>query len=748
MSEQETMRLVAEVVDKYSGPLKNMMEQLKKIGEGSKKVHSEGKKHVDDHHKSYHELREQMKKVKETTTDSLRPAFNALGISVLSVSAAIASVSESVKSFGEYGEKLEFAHRASGLLQGSVRGLAEANQKYGVSTEDTIKSLEQFGAHMDELHRKSPAYINAWKALGGNAWNEIGSPLAKLDGRREEQLKKAMEIVPKIRDVDQRRRVLALLGLPENWAYLTDHEMQEMQKKASDFNKRFPFSAENAHAAKEAWDELLSTFRGLRDEMAGEFAPGFTSGLKGLNEILHSEEWKSFKTNVQEIGKWFSSWNIGSLKTDLKDIQWFLEKYGQLRDFLKKDHSLFPAKPSSGTSDSQENQKTQENIKEGTRKGLEEFFQSLKMQQQSGMYMPMAYHPGGGSIGGSGGGGSAPKFGSSEFPLVGGGGGNTRGDRNNNPGNLKMGDVARAFGAVGADDRGFAIFPNRESGAAAQEALVKSDRYKGLSLRQFASKYAEGSPDWMRTVGGAMGIGANDVVNNQDPRLIDAIRRAEGTGRGTGDFLRGAGRANYMSGQHGGIGQNLTTIRTAGGRTFTANAASAPYLKGFVEDLERGGAPINSIGGYNPRHIAGTNKWSQHAYGNALDIDQHSRGVTSKAFADWARANPEKLNAAVKKWGIINGASFGDWGHFEWGGTGGEGARIRDMVRRGRGGPRDPELLRRGMKSDSDLSGNAKLTIDLNGFPKGTQTSHSADGIFKEVTLNRGRPMLQSSEYS
>jgi hypothetical protein len=85
---------------------------------------------------------------------------------------------------------------------------------------------------------------------------------------------------------------------------------------------------------------------------------------------------------------------------------------------------------------------------------------------------------------------------------------------------------------VAADDKGFAIFPNRESGEAAHETLIKSNRYSGLTLQQFAGKYAEGSSDWMRTVGRELGIGPGDVVNNQDPRLAGAIRKAEGTGGG------------------------------------------------------------------------------------------------------------------------------------------------------------------------------------------------------------------------
>jgi hypothetical protein len=35
-----------------------------------------------------------------------------------------------------------------------------------------------------------------------------------------------------------------------------------------------------------------------------------------------------------------------------------------------------------------------------------------------------------------------------------------------------------------------------------------------------------------------------------------------------------------------------------------------------------------------------------------------------------------------------------------------------------------------------------------NGFPRGTRTASKADGLFKEVTLNLGRPMAPASETS
>ncbi len=138
------------------------------------------------------------------------------------------------------------------------------------------------------------------------------------------------------------------------------------------------------------------------------------------------------------------------------------------------------------------------------------------------------------------------------------GGGGTRGDRNNNPGNMKDGPFARAHGATGADSGGFAVFPDRATGSAAQEALVRGGSYQGLTLEQFAQRYAEGSPAWRNTVGGALGIGPGDVVNNQDPRLIDAIRRAEGTGARGAAASRGANNSRTStstSETHVSIGQ-------------------------------------------------------------------------------------------------------------------------------------------------------------------------------------------------
>ena len=114
-------------------------------------------------------------------------------------------------------------------------------------------------------------------------------------------------------------------------------------------------------------------------------------------------------------------------------------------------------------------------------------------------------------------------------------------------------------------------------------------------------------------------------------------------------------------------GNPLETITTAGGHSVTVSAAAAKRFRGFLEGLEQAGAPITSLGGYNARTIAGTNKWSEHAFGRAIDVDQSGRDKVTKEFRAWALANADTLRQLEEQYGIKSGGDFSrpDFGHFE-----------------------------------------------------------------------------------
>lgn len=85
---------------------------------------------------------------------------------------------------------------------------------------------------------------------------------------------------------------------------------------------------------------------------------------------------------------------------------------------------------------------------------------------------------------------------------------------NNNPGNLKY--VGQA-GATGADSRGFAIFPTYDAGFAALENQVAYDANNGLTIAQFAAKYAPASDgnnptSYASTIASTFGLSPSDPL--------------------------------------------------------------------------------------------------------------------------------------------------------------------------------------------------------------------------------------------
>jgi hypothetical protein len=249
---------------------------------------------------------------------------------------------------------------------------------------------------------------------------------------------------------------------------------------------------------------------------------------------------------------------------------------------------------------------------------------------------------------------------------------------------------------------------------------------------------------------------------------LDQIRRQLGGGS-VGDQIRETlggdtrGRANFMRGQFGAPGTNLTKITTAGGHSLTVNRESAPYFKGFLEELEKGGAPIHqsALGGYNFRNKVGASGLSQHAYGNAIDVNQLGRNVTTGDFAKWVQSHRDEFNAAERKWHMYGGERFNDFGHFEWGGVpfgdkqkvpeiaALHGAALREHFgHRGRhaaGGLSPGDLLKSAQRvgmagaMQHTVKGDARLQVDFNGLPRGTLTKIEGDGMFTQLALNRGR---------
>src|ERR1700676_901609 len=162
MSQEETMRLVAELENRTSGPLQDIQKSLKATSDVAKGLHVTGSAQAREHAKAYKELHDSINKIKSTAIDVVQPGMAALGITAFSVAGAIAAVTSAVKGLGQAGETLTFVARQSGATVGMIRALGDAGQRFGVSQEAMNAGLAKFGAFMDQKRRRPPERPNAW----------------------------------------------------------------------------------------------------------------------------------------------------------------------------------------------------------------------------------------------------------------------------------------------------------------------------------------------------------------------------------------------------------------------------------------------------------------------------------------------------------------------------------------------------------------------------------------------------------
>ncbi|TPJ52715.1 hypothetical protein [Mesorhizobium sp. B2-6-4] len=108
--------------------------------------------------------------------------------------------------------------------------------------------------------------------------------------------------------------------------------------------------------------------------------------------------------------------------------------------------------------------------------------------------------------------------------------------RNNNPGNIEYGPLARSMGAVGTDGR-FAVFPTLEAGRAAKEKLLfDGPGYRGKTLAGAISRWAPPSendtPAYIGAMASAAGVSPDTPLSAFSPeqrsRALVAMEHIEG----------------------------------------------------------------------------------------------------------------------------------------------------------------------------------------------------------------------------
>ena len=246
------------------------------------------------------------------------------------------------------------------------------------------------------------------------------------------------------------------------------------------------------------------------------------------------------------------------------------------------------------------------------------------------------------------------------------------------PGAYAIGDHGSSFGPFQAHLGGIAPGANARPGLG--DEMAKS----GIDVRDPASFPAQVA--WLKAHPQYLNAKTFHGFKNIKGDVGDIGNRGTGGSTGAGASFGGASgatpygsvsRANLFSGNNWkgpAFDPSAMVPISAGGKTAQVNKWAAPHFQGFLNDLAARGYTFDNLGGYNPRDKRGGGGKSEHAFGNAIDINgEASPGKLGprNSYGGSTTDLPADVSAIAARHGLVWG---GDWHgkkdfmHFEWSG--------------------------------------------------------------------------------
>jgi hypothetical protein len=294
MAGEEQLRMAAEIVDKFSAPLREMRRQLQGFSEYGQKAHKEGAAGAKTHEEAILKLREAFRQTTDVAKGGFEPAIEKLGMTALTtgiglgtVAAAIGAVVTATVGFAGTASRLRNLSVASGLAVNDLRALLDLGPRIGTSSEAMAAGIENFAEHMGRLQGSPGAVATELKQ-----WNDIATPsvrafLDSLKGlSRIDQFEKAVQAIERMDDVRQRARMWEHLGLPKE---LATASVGEIDKFLADIRSHLePLTSGDivgGRQADQAFAGLRERMESFRDYVGATFVPGVNASLDAVDHF-------------------------------------------------------------------------------------------------------------------------------------------------------------------------------------------------------------------------------------------------------------------------------------------------------------------------------------------------------------------------------------------------------------------------------------------------------------------------------
>jgi hypothetical protein len=436
-SEQDSLKLAAEIVDKFSGPLRQMTKSVHGFQDMLKGAHTEGSKGAKEQAKQQQELNERITETGRKISGVLTPAMAAMGLSIGGAGSILASFIGQLKDAGDHFYRIQGALQATGMSGAGLQTWVRTMGAFGVSTDQANQSAIEMGDTLAKLGRGFSPEIQRIASTFTNLHGLINSMEATPDNGN--RVKLFMDyFLDHPAPPDQRRKLLEAFHLPVELAYATDTQLREEMLRQQQFTREHPpIDPDIAWKLHKAFASISEELEGFNQDMLNAFGGSGAKAMEGFGGVLHKEldDIKWIADGLKSVDDWLEKIGghgdlLGEATTKILHPSGWLKtlhdrayampderrgKLGLLNSEELRD-GYRPISFTTGGSSDPESILTR-GVKSGMLAAFREWFASTVSPSGGG--------GGAGAINASyspGGGGGAPRFGSKAFPNLGEGG--------------------------------------------------------------------------------------------------------------------------------------------------------------------------------------------------------------------------------------------------------------------------------------------------------------------------------------
>src|ERR1035437_3249073 len=142
-SQDEVLKLIAQVEDKFSRPMVDLQRQLRATAELMDKNFKVTHKNTLAQNTAFGQLKKGVTEAGHAMSGVLNPAMSAFGLTSLSVAGAVAMVAKSVVDFTHRATAIHEVSNITGIAANQVKLLSEQYELAGGSAEDFGAQLKR-----------------------------------------------------------------------------------------------------------------------------------------------------------------------------------------------------------------------------------------------------------------------------------------------------------------------------------------------------------------------------------------------------------------------------------------------------------------------------------------------------------------------------------------------------------------------------------------------------------------------------